>query len=282
MIVNGLEAQPNPVNVGSSLTIKVSAAPYSIISTSDGYIICTSDSFFPMSLDNRVISIFEFPFGDKSQMVMSELIEEGQIGEVYFAIQETEYQLAYDSVENVYKATIQAPSESSWNESRHVYECEVRLYGADEVLVLTSEDFSELALRVRETTPPAITPIFPANNETVRTTKPTVEWTVTDADSGVASSSISMSIDNGQAISYEITKTAIQNGYRCIYALTESLSSGPHVIKFNAADNDGNSAIEQTVSFNVDVVPPSIISVQLIPNPADTGSVFSIRATVSD
>lgn len=258
MIVNGLEVQPNPVNVGSSLTIKVSAAPYSMISTSDGYIICTSDSFFPMSLDV------------------------GQIGEVCFVIQETEYQLSYDSVENVYKATIQAPSESSWGESGHAYECEVRLYGADEVLVITSEDFSELALRVRETTPPAITPIFPTNNETVRTMKPTVEWTVTDAGSGVASSSISISIDNGQAISSGITRTAIQNGYRCFYALTESLSSGPHVIKFNATDNDGNSAVEQTVSFNIDVVPPSIISVQLIPNPTDTGSVFSIRATISD
>lgn len=67
---------------------------------------------------------------------------------------------------------------------------------------------------------------------------------------------ITIQIDSGAVISAGITKTPIENGYKCSY--TATVQDGQHTVKVNAADNDGNEAIEKTASFTVDTVAPEL------------------------
>ena len=74
-----------------------------------------------------------------------------------------------------------------------------------------------------------------------------VEFTVTDAESGVNENSISAKIDSGAEIKEGITKVPIESGYKCSY--TATIQNGAHTVKVNASDNDDNAAIEKTASL---------------------------------
>ena len=85
-----------------------------------------------------------------------------------------------------------------------------------------------------------------------------ITWKLTDADSGVNSSPIGITIDSGSKITDGITKTAITGGYQCSYTPSTALSDGSHTVKINASDNDGNAATQVSVQFKIDTVPPTL------------------------
>jgi hypothetical protein len=167
--------------------------------------------------------------------------------------------LTYDEASNSYKGTVTAPSTTSWNENDdHKYHgTVVATDDAGNSTTATVSNFDTLALRVLETTKPTISVTYPTAGAYITNSKPTIKWTVTDADSGIDASTISITVDS-TTITSGITTTATTNGYTCEYTPGTALSEGAHTFKFNVSDNDGNAATAASVSCTIDTVPPTL------------------------
>lgn len=159
-----------------------------------------------------------------------------------------------------YEATITAPTKSSYNQTDHVYA--MALKAEDQAGNITTIDKNhatfgaKMKLDVNEKVSPVITPSKPGAGAYLTNQSVQFQFDVTDNDSGVNPNTISLQIDTNAAITSGITKTKITNGYRCTY--TANLKDGSHSIKINAKDYDDNAAVQKTVSFKVDTVPPSL------------------------
>lgn len=169
------------------------------------------------------------------------------------------YNLTYNSKTKKYEATVTAPSKSSYNQTDHVLGGTVK--ATDQAGNVTTVDQTHstlgasLKLRVKEKVAPVISITAPSAGAYITNTTPTIEFSVTDADSGVNSGTIAVTID-GTAIS-SVTKTAITGGYKCT-CTPAALKDGAHTISVTASDNDGNAASAKTSSFTVDTVPPTL------------------------
>ena len=159
-----------------------------------------------------------------------------------------------------YQKKIAAPNKTSWNEEDHKYAMRLTVEdvaGNVTTIDKSHETFGEkMMLRVTEDTPPVIVITSPAESAYLGSNSVKVEANITDTESGVDPDSITIQIDSGAVISAGITKTPIENGYKCSY--TATVQDGQHTVKVNAADNDGNEAIEKTASFTVDTVAPEL------------------------
>lgn len=170
------------------------------------------------------------------------------------------YTLTKDTNTGKYKASITAPTKSSYNQADHVYA--MVLKATDQANNITTIDKShatfgaKMKLDVNEKVAPVITPSKPGAGAYLTSGSIQIQFDVTDNDSGVASDSISMQIDSQAAITSGLTKTAITGGFRCTY--TATLADGAHTIKINAKDNDNNSAAQKTIAFTVDTVSPTL------------------------
>lgn len=191
------------------------------------------------------------------------------------------YNLTLNSSTGKYEAVITAPASSSYNQSGHYYPVSVTATDtAGNSTTVDNTDAtlgSKLQLVVKEKTPPVITITSPTASALIVNNKPVITWTVTDDDSGVNSSSIGITIDSGSKVTSGITKTAISNGYKCTYTPTATLADGSHTIKVDASDNDGNAAVQKSVTFKVDTVPPTLS----ITSPADGLVTKSSSVTVT-
>lgn len=169
------------------------------------------------------------------------------------------YNLTYNSTTKKYEATVTAPSKSSYNQTDHVLGGTIK--ATDQAGNVTTVDQTHstlgasLKLRVKEKVAPVISITAPSAGAYITNTTPTIEFSVTDADSGVNSGTIAVTID-GTAIS-SVTKTAITGGYKCT-CTPAALKDGAHTISVTASDNDGNAASAKTSSFTVDTVPPTL------------------------
>ena len=169
------------------------------------------------------------------------------------------YNLTYNSTTKKYEATVTAPSKSSYNQTDHVLGGTIK--ATDQAGNVTTVDQTHstlgtsLKLRVKEKVAPVISITAPSSGAYITNTTPTIEFMVTDEDSGVSSETIAVTID-GTAIS-SVTKTAITGGYKCT-CTPAALKDGAHTISVTASDNDGNAASAKTSSFTVDTVPPTL------------------------
>lgn len=172
------------------------------------------------------------------------------------------YNLTLNNSTGKYEAVITAPASSSYNQSGHYYPVSVTATDtAGNSTTIDNTDAtlgSKLQLVVKEKTPPVITITAPTASALIVNNKPVITWTVTDDDSGVNANSIGITIDSGSKVTSGITKTAISNGYKCTYTPTAALADGSHTIKVDASDNDGNAAVQKSVTFKVDTVPPTL------------------------
>lgn len=173
-----------------------------------------------------------------------------------------EYTLTLNSSTGKYEATITAPTKSSFNKTGGYYPVSVTATDdAGNETTVTSSDTqlgTNLRLVVKEKVAPVIAITAPTASARLTNNKPTIKWKVTDDDSGVAESTVSIKIDSGTAITTGFTKTAIAGGYEFSYTPSTALADGPHTIAFNAKDNDGNAAAQKTVTFVVDTVAPTL------------------------
>lgn len=170
--------------------------------------------------------------------------------------------LQYNSGTQAWEATTTAPSLSSYNQPNHYYGVTITATddsGNESTVSATSGDFQEdLQLVVKEKVAPVISIISPSNGAHITNNKPTIQFSITDADSGVDPDTISIKIDNGSAITSGITKTPSGKNYTCSYVPTTALSDGSHTIYINAKDYDGNAATQKSVAFTVDTVAPTL------------------------
>ena len=189
-------------------------------------------------------------------------VERMSINAVKATINGQTYSLTLNSSTGNYEATITAPSSSSFNKSGGYYGVSLTATdtaGNSKTIDTTDSSLGgNLKLVVKEKVAPVISITAPTASALIANNKPTITWTVTDADSGVNSNSISITIDSGSAITSGITKTTTSNGYSCSYTPTSALADGSHTIKINATDNDGNAATQKSVTFSIDTVPPTL------------------------
>ena len=181
-----------------------------------------------------------------------------------------DYTLTYDEVSGSYKATITAPSKSSYNNNDgHYYPVSVTATDdAGNSTTVTDTDVTfgdDLKLKVKEKVKPIIAVTYPTASATITSAMPTITWTVTDDDSGIDEATIAIKIDSGTYVTSGITTTAITKGFNCSYKIPTSLSNGTHSFSLKVSDHDGNAATEVVTSFTVDTVPPALT----ITSPAD-------------
>lgn len=192
-----------------------------------------------------------------------------------------EYTLTYNSSSGKYEATVTAPSKSSFNNTGGYYPVTVSATDdAGNTTTVGANDTtlgSSLRLIVKERVIPVSVITYPTSGAYIISNRPTIKWTVTDDDSGVNGDTISIAIDNGTAITSGIAKTAIDGGYECSYTPETALSDGSHTIAVNAQDNDGNSAVQKSISFSVDTVAP----VLTINSPVDGSMTNNATCVVS-
>lgn len=192
-----------------------------------------------------------------------------------------EYTLTLNSSTGKYEATITAPTKSSFNKTGGYYPVSVTATDdAGNETTVTSSDTqlgTNLRLVVKEKVAPVIAITAPTASARLTNNKPTIKWKVTDDDSGVAESTVSIKIDSGTAITTGFTKTAIAGGYEFSYTPSTALADGSHTIALNAKDNDGNAATQKTVTFVVDTVAPTLT----ITSPNDNIKVNQATCVVS-
>lgn len=170
--------------------------------------------------------------------------------------------LQYNSGTQAWEATTTAPSLSSYNQPNHYYGVTITATddsGNESTVSATSGDFQEdLQLVVKEKVAPVISITSPSNDAHITNNKPTIQFSITDEDSGVDPDTISIKIDSGSAITSGITKTPSGKNYTCSYVPITALGDGSHTIYINAKDHDGNAAAQKSVMFTVDTVAPTL------------------------
>lgn len=161
-----------------------------------------------------------------------------------------------------WEATGTAPSRSSYGQEGHYYSVTLKAWddagNVTEIDATDSELGQALRLVVKEKVKPVIAITSPTSGALITNNKPTIKWKVTDDDSGVNPNTIGITIDSGSKITSGITKTPVSGGYNCSYTPTTALSDGQHTIKVDASDNDGNAAVQKSVTFKVDTVAPTL------------------------
>lgn len=193
--------------------------------------------------------------------------------------------LTYNATTKKYEATITAPSTSSYNQNGHYYNVKVK--ATDEAGNSVTKDAtdttlgSSLQLKVKEKVAPVISITAPSSSAKLTNNKPVINWTVTDADSGVNPSTIKLIIDS-QTITTGITKTQSGKNYTCSYTPTTALSDGTHTIKVSASDYDGNVATQKSVTFTVDTVPPELSVSAPVDNLVTNQPSLVVKGTTND
>lgn len=192
--------------------------------------------------------------------------------------------LTYNSETNKYEATLTAPAQSSYNQTGHYYGVTVTAEDAAGNTTTVGPNNATLGenlrLVVKEKTAPVITITSPTAGQLLTSNQPTITFTVTDSDSGVDPDTIVLQIDGSEVSG--ITKTNSGNTYSCSYTPPEILSDGAHTIAVDASDHDGNEAIQKSISFKIDTVPPELS----VTSPADgfitNQSSITVSGTTND
>lgn len=189
--------------------------------------------------------------------------------------------LQYNEETQSWEATTIAPSHSSYNQPNHYYSVEITAQddsGNETTVNSTSGEFQEdLKLTVKEKVPPVITITSPSSGAFITNNKPTIQFVVSDDDSGVDPDTITIRIDNGQDITSGIIKSPSNKNYNCSYVPQTALGDGSHTVYINAKDHDGNSAVQKTVQFTVDTIAPTLN----VTNPPEGLKTNNNKVTVS-
>lgn len=194
--------------------------------------------------------------------------------------------LTYNSTSKKYEATITAPSGSSWNvNAGHYYPVQIK--ATDEAGNVTTKADTDatlgdsLKLKVKEKVAPVITITAPTASARLTNNKPTVTFTVTDADSGVNPDTIKITIGS-TVITSGITKTQNGKNYTCSYVPTTALPEGSNTIRVDASDFDGNAAAQKSVTFVVDTVPPTLSVTAPVDNLITNQAACTVTGTTND
>ena len=173
----------------------------------------------------------------------------------------TWHTLTYNEDTDRWEATITAPGATSYNQPNGYYNVTVEATNtAGTQATADGTTIAGLQLVVKETVAPVITITSPTNGARVTNSNQPVTFTVVDeaGGSGVNLDSVTVELDNVPVSAGEVTHSAVTNGYSFTYTPASALGDGSHTVTVNAADNDGNNAVEKSTTFTVDTVAPSL------------------------
>ena len=173
----------------------------------------------------------------------------------------TWHTLTYNDANDRWEAQITAPGATSFNQPGGYYNVQVEATNtAGTQATADGSTIPGLQLVVKETVAPVITILSPSNGARVTNSNQPVTFTVVDeaGGSGVDLSSVVVQRDGSPVSSDEITHSTVTNGYRFTYTPASPLSDGSHTVTVDAADNDGNAAVQKSTTFIVDTVAPSL------------------------
>lgn len=196
-----------------------------------------------------------------------------------------EYTLNWNAETSRYEATISAPDKSSWSQQDHKYDVQIK--ATDDAGNVTTVDRNtptlgeELQLRVLEKVAPTITATYPSSNAHITTATPQITWQLRDNDSGINEATVKITI-NGQVVTEGITKSPADGGYDCSYTPAEPLPEGSNTILFDVSDNDGNAAVQGSVTFTVDTIAPSLDVTTPAEGTTTNQSTINVSGTTSD
>jgi hypothetical protein len=195
------------------------------------------------------------------------------------------HSLAYNSSTGKWEATITAPSITSFNQSGGYYPVTVEATNtASTKTTVTTADLTvgnSLKLVVKEKVAPSITIISPSAGSYFSNNKQPIVFTLRDEvnGSGIKLSTLRLKIDGGNDVLYNsmgMTYSPATNGYDFTYIPPAALADGAHTVIINVADNDGNTAIQKSVSYTIDTMPPTLN----VTNPANSFIVATPSITV--
>ena len=164
-----------------------------------------------------------------------------------------------------WEATVTAPSKSSYTLNGHYYP--VSVTATDNAGNSATADASHatlgssLRLTVKEKVVPTITITAPTSGAYTVNNKQTIKAQLRDDDSGIDISTLALKVDSGTAVGSTSTGmicTAVTGGYDIVYTPQTAMADGEHTVTINVKDFDGNSAVQKTVTFKVDTVPPTL------------------------
>ena len=232
--ISKAELDPNPVQTGKSYIVRVTLEKKAY------------------RLDYPYDYAHDYAKGDESMSVKT----------VQAVINGQTYTLTKNTSTGKYEATITAPSKSSYTLSGHYYPVTVK--ATDDAGNVTTKDATDstlgasLRLQVKEKVVPVITITASTASQYLANSTPAIAWKITDDDSGVNPSTIALKIDGTAVDTSKITKTAVTGGYTCSYTPASALSDGAHTVVATASDYDGNAAVQKSVTFTVDTIPPTL------------------------
>ncbi|WP_309087227.1 Ig-like domain-containing protein [Domibacillus sp.] len=193
------------------------------------------------------------------------------------------YTLTYNGTTGKYEATITAPSITSYNQDGGYYP--VTVTATDQAGNSTTQDSTNTANRlvVKEKVPPVISALSPAASARITTAAPTITGTLKDETngSGVDTSSFVLKVDGVAINNANVTFTPITGGFNFSYTAS-GLAQGAHTYTVDVKDNDGNAATQQSVSFTVDTVAPTLNVTAPTNNLITNQTNFTVTGTTSD
>ena len=211
----------------------------------------------------------------------------GKVVKAWAIVNGATINLTQNTTTGKWEASATAPAKSSYNQPNKYYA--VTLKAQDEAGNVRTVDTSDgtlgsiLKLVVKEKVAPVITIAYPTASAAITNNKPTIKWTVTDADSGVNPATIGITVDSGSKITGDsIVKKAVTGGYECTYTPGTALTDGSHTVKFDATDFDGNAATQKSVSFKVDTVPPTLNVTSPANGLVTNQSTITVKGTTND
>lgn len=195
------------------------------------------------------------------------------------------YNLTYDSASGKYKATITAPGKTSYNQTGGYYNVTVK--ATNDAGTTGTADGSTLAglkLVVKERVAPVITIVSPASGAYVSNNKQPVVFTIVDEAGGSGDDLATLVVkqDGTAAAASTIKTTAITNGYSVTYTPAAALSDGSHTVTIAVSDHDGNAAVEQSTTYKLDTVPPTLNVTSPTDNLVTATAALTVAVTTND
>lgn len=189
---------------------------------------------------------------------------------------------------NTWTGNCVAPSTTSWSLADHAYPCSIT--ATDDAGNSTTKDATDatlgasLKLRVLEKVAPTVTIVYPAAGAYVTASgRPTFEWTLSDADSGVDESSVYITLDGDKITSGITITTDQQTGVKtCQYTPAAELAEGSHTYTVGCSDNDGNDGVSASTTFTVDTIRPTLNVSAPVDNLITNLSNVTIEGTTDD
>lgn len=156
-------------------------------------------------------------------------------------------------------ASVPAPQKSSYTQDGHYYPVSITAIDDSNNSTTVDDTHStlgeQLRLQVKEKVAPVITILAPTTGSYLATATPAISFKITDDDSGVDLDSVVVKVD-GVALE-GVVHSSIDGGYS--FSVTcGALTDGAHTITIDAADHDGNAAVQAKATVTTDTVPPTL------------------------